>query len=74
MCNYGYEVESTVHFLLHFPLFSNERSVLFSALHNLDSKLFENTDSQLTNILLFGKESTQIRIRQFLMQPWNFIN
>ena len=55
--NYGYEVESTVHFFLDCPLFTNERSTLFSTLRNLDSKRFDNTDSLLTNILLFGKES-----------------
>ena len=34
---------------------TNERSTLFStSLHN---KLFENIDSLLTNVLLFGKES-----------------
>ena len=57
LCNCGYEVESTLRFFLHCPLFSNKRSTLFSILHNLDSKLFDNTDSLLTIILLFGKES-----------------
>ena len=34
---------------------TNERSTLFStSLHN---KLFENIDSLLTNVLVFGKES-----------------
>ena len=55
--NCGYEVESTVHFLLHCPLFLNERNTLFSTLRNLDSKLSENTDSLMRNILLVGKES-----------------
>ena len=57
LCNCGYEVEYTVHFFLHCPLFTNERSTLFSTLRNLDSKLFDNNDFLLTNILLFGKES-----------------
>ena len=33
--NCGYEVESTGHFFLHCPLFTNERSTLFSTLRNL---------------------------------------
>ena len=53
LCKSGYKVESAVHFFLHCPLFANERSTLFSTLRNLDSKLFENIDSLLTNILLF---------------------
>ena len=39
-------------FFLHCPLFTNEKRTLFRTLRNL-----ENTDSFLTNILLFGKES-----------------
>ena len=57
LCNYDYEVESTIHFFLRCILFTNERSTTFSTLRNLDSKLFDNTDSPLTNILFFGKES-----------------
>ena len=33
------------------------KETLFSTLPNLDSKLFENTDSLMRNILLFGKDS-----------------
>ena len=44
-------------FFLHCPLFTNERSTLLSTLRNLVSKLFDNADFLLTNILLFGKES-----------------
>ena len=57
LCNSVYEVISTVHFFLHSPLFTNERTTLFSTLRNLDSKLCGNTDSLLTNSLLFDKES-----------------
>ena len=56
LCNCGYEVESIDYFFLHCTLFTNERSTLFSTLHNLHSKLFDNTDSLLTNILLIRKE------------------
>ena len=58
------EVESTVHFFLHCPLLTNERSTPFSTLRNLDSKWSENTDSLLTTCL-----SKEIRTRQLLMQP-----
>ena len=57
LCDFGYKVEFTVHSFLHCPLFTNEKSTLFSTSYNLDSKLFGNTDSLLTNILLFNKES-----------------
>ena len=48
---------SSVFFLLNCPLFTNERSNLFSTLRNLWSKLFENSDSLLTNFQLFGTET-----------------
>ena len=57
LCNCGYEVESTAQFFLHCPLFTNEIRTLFNTLRNLDSRLFDNTDSLLTNILLFDKQS-----------------
>ena len=40
-------------FFLHCPLFTNEKRTLFSTLRNL-----ENTDSFLTNILLFGSKES----------------
>ena len=43
--------------MLHCPLFTNERSTLLSTLNNLNRKVFENTDSLLSYILLSGKES-----------------
>ena len=57
LCNCGYEVEFTVYFFLHCPLFPDERITFFNTLSNLDCKLFNNTNSLLTYILLFGKES-----------------
>ena len=57
LCNYNYKVKSTIHFFLHCPLFTSAKITLFSTLHKVDSKLFDNTDSLLKNISIFGKES-----------------
>ena len=74
LCNFGYEVESTVRFFLHCRLFTNERSTLFSTSRNLDSKLFDNTDSFQINILLFGKESLDTdQIMAILNETMEFI-
>ena len=43
-----------VQFISCCPLFTNQKSTLYSTLRSLDSKLFDSTDSLLTNILLFG--------------------
>lgn len=58
-CNCGYKVESRIHCFLHSPLIIN-KNIPISTLHNLDSKLFENIDSLLTNILVFGSDHATI--------------
>ena len=54
------EVESTSHFLLHCFIYNNDRSSLHSTMRNIDCKLFETTDSFLTQTLLHGNPSVDI--------------
>ena len=54
LCSCGIDIESTEHFLLHCPKFVNERRILLSTIGNINYKLLENTDSNLTQTLLFG--------------------
>ena len=60
LCKCRFEVESTSHFVLHCPIYSNDRSSLLSTFKNIDSKLLENTDSSLTQMLLYGNPSLDI--------------
>ena len=60
LCSCGLDVESTGHFLLHCPQFVNERRTLLSTIGNTNYKLLENTDSVLTQTLLFGNTSYDI--------------
>ena len=55
--NCGHDIESKTHYLLDCPLFVNEKSTLFSTLSSLDCTLLDNTDSSLTQTLLFGNTS-----------------
>ena len=57
LCNCSHDIESTTHYLLHCPLFVNERSTFFSTLSSVDCSLLNNTDSTLTQTLLFGNTS-----------------
>ena len=57
LCNCGHDIEFTTHFLLHCLLFVNERSTFFSTLISLDCNQLDNTDSTLTQTLLFGNTS-----------------
>ena len=60
LCKCGAEVESTTHFLLHCPIYNNDRSSLLSTIRNIDCKLLEITDSSLTHTLLYGNPSFDI--------------
>ena len=60
LCKCSAEVESTSHFLLHCPIYNNDRSSLLSTIRNSDCKLLEITDSSLTQTLLYGNPSFDI--------------
>ena len=60
LCSCGIDIESTEHFLLHCPQFVNERRTLLSNIGNINYKLLENTDSNLTQTLPFGNKSFDI--------------
>ena len=60
LCKCGAEVESTTHFLLHCPIYNNDRSSLLSTIRNIDYKLLEITDSSLTHALFYGNPSFDI--------------
>ena len=57
LCTCGHGIESTSHFSLHCPLFTNERYTLSSTLSSIDCNLLNNTDFVLTQTLLFGNLS-----------------
>ena len=60
LCKCGAEVESTTHFLLHCPIYSDDRCSLLSTIRNIDCKLLEITDFSLTHTLLYGNPSFDI--------------
>ena len=60
ICRCGTDVESSVHFFLHCPLFQNEMLILLSIVKNIDSKLLNYNDLRLTQILLFGDKSLDV--------------
>ena len=57
LCNCDRDIESSTHFFLFCPFFINERHTLLSTIHSLDSKLFDCTDYDLKQTLLFGSTS-----------------
>ena len=72
LCKCGFEVEST------FAVLKLNRSSLLSSIRNTDCTLLENTDTSLTQTLLYGNTSLDInslisvlQIREFYMVSQN---
>ena len=61
-CSCSLDVESTVHYFLHCPLFTIERYTLLNTISQIDNKLLESNESNLTQNLLFGDPSTDREI------------
>ena len=72
ICSCGLDIESTSHFLLHCPIFNDERYTLRSALNNTDCKLPELTNSPLSKLYymatnyLIKKKKTHLFLTQLL--------
>ena len=56
ICSCDLDIESTSHFLLHFPTFNDERYTLLSTLNKIDCKILELTKSSLSQTLLYGNK------------------
>ena len=72
LCNKrGAEAESASDFLLHCPIYNNDRSSLLSTIRNTDSKLLEITDSSLTQALRYGNQSFDIITDSLILNATN---
>ena len=54
ICSYDFDVESTSHYILHCPMYNNERHTLLSTIKNIDRRLLDVTETDLIKTLLFG--------------------
>ena len=50
-------IETTIHYLLHCPNFSNDGLTLFSKLQRTDENILSKDDSNISKVLLFGEDS-----------------
>ena len=53
LCSCGKEVETTSHFLLPYPNYSDERSTLLSKIRNINPNISDNSIFQITNFFLY---------------------
>ena len=54
-------------FFLYYPLFTNQRCILLSAVNDIDSSFTNTNDSILNHILLFGKASLDISAKHLIL-------
>ena len=54
LCSCSLAIESTAHFLLHYPHFSNIRSFILNRINEVLGSITNHSDCTLVKILLFG--------------------
>ena len=57
ICCCGKDIETTVHYLLHCPIFSDERSIFLHSIWSIDENVSSGSDSRISETLLFGVSS-----------------
>ena len=57
ICCCGKDIETTVHYLLHCPIFSDERSIFFNNIRSIDENVLSGSDPKISDTLLFGISS-----------------
>ena len=54
ICSCGNDIETSAHFLLHCPHYSNKRSTFLNTIRNINRHIFDKNDLQITETLLYG--------------------
>ena len=67
LCNCGLLAETTSHYLLHCPLFADERKTFLSNIKSINHKFLEQNDSTLTQTLLFGDPASSVETNTLIL-------
>ena len=67
LCSCGVDIETTSHYFLHCPLFHAERSFLLNNINEIDSTIFNKSDSVVTRILLYGNQSFKDEVNLLIL-------
>ena len=57
MCCCGKDIETTVHYLPHCPIFSDETSIFLNNIRSIHENVLSGSDSRISGTLLFGISS-----------------
>ena len=69
LCKCGKDIESTMHFFLHCTNFLIPRQTLFQEIRNIDDNILSQSETQLTQTLLYGNHPSINRL--ISIQPSN---
>ena len=58
ICSCGNDIETSAHFLLDWPTFSNERSAFLNIIGSIDRNILTRSDSHVTETLLYGDSNS----------------
>ena len=50
----GNEIETSIHYLLHCPTYTNERLTLLNKIQSINCSILESSDAAVTKMFLFG--------------------
>ena len=67
LCNFGLNAESTSHYLLHCPLFTDERKTFLSNIKSINHKLLEQSDSTQAQTFLFGDLASSVETNALIL-------
>ena len=67
ICSCGLDVETTCHYLLHCPNFTNERSILLNIVSTINESSLTSCDASIVKLLLNGDESLDLETNTLIL-------
>ena len=67
LCECAKDIESTVHFFLHCTNFLIPRQTLFQKIRNIDDNILSQSETQLTQTLLYGNQNYHPSINRLII-------
>ena len=67
ICSCVNDIETSAHFLLHCPHYSNERSIFLNTIRNINWNIFDKNDLQITETFLYGDSSLNDKSNIFIL-------
>ena len=67
ICSCGLDIETTCHYLLHCPNFTNERSILLNNVSTINKNSLTSCDASIVKLLLNGDESLDLETNTLIL-------